>query len=92
MNNNIQKNGSFIFNNIEINKYINKNNIDCQYYLDKQSFIKLRKKLGMTQKNFSNFLGISERMVQRIEAKKYIGLNILNRLEKVLGQWKINWN
>tara|TARA_R110001592_G_scaffold109218_1_gene304735 strand:+ start:236 stop:514 length:279 start_codon:yes stop_codon:yes gene_type:complete len=92
MNNNIQKSGSFIFNNIEINKYINKNNIDCQYYLDKQSFIKLRKKLGMTQKNFSNFLGISERMVQRIEAKKYIGLNILNRLEKVLGQWKINWN
>jgi len=48
--------------------------------------------MGMTQKNFSVFLGISERMVQNIEAKKHIGLNILNRLEKVLGQWKINHN
>ena len=89
---NLQKSGSFIFNNIEINKYMNKDNIDLHYYLDNKSFILLRKKMGMTQKNFSVFLGISERAVQRIESKNHIGLNILNRLEKVLGQWKINWN
>jgi len=92
MNNNMEKSGSFIFNNIEINKYMDKDNINLHYYLDNKSFILLRKKMGMTQKNFSVFLGISERMVQNIEAKKRIGLNILNRLEKVLGQWKINWN
>jgi len=89
---NLQKSGSFIFNNIEINKYMNKHNTNLHYYLDNKSFILLRKKMGMTQKNFSVFLGISERMVQNIEAKKHIGLNILNRLEKVLGQWKINHN
>ena len=89
---NLQKSGSFIFNNIEINKYINKDNMDLHYYLDNKSFILLRKKMGMTQKNFSVFLGISERVVQRIESKNHIGLNILNRLEKVLGQWKINHN
>ena len=89
---NLQKSGYIIFNNIEINKYMNKHNINLHYYLDNKSFILLRKKMGMTQKNFSVFLGISERMVQNIEAKKHIGLNILNRLEKVLGQWKINHN
>jgi len=42
---NLQKSGSFIFNNIEINKYMNKHNINLHYYLDNKSFILLRKKI-----------------------------------------------
>jgi len=89
---NFERNGSFKYMNMEIRKYIERNKTNCEYFLNDMDFKNLRKKMGMTQKNFSVFLGISERMVQRIEAKQHIGLNILNRLEKVLGQWKFNWN
>ena len=89
---NFERNGSFKYMNMEIRKYIERNKTNCEYFLNDMDFKNLRKKMGMTQKNFSVFLGISERMVQRIEAKQHIGLNILNRLKKVLGQWKFNWN
>ena len=91
-NKNYERSGSFKYMDMEIRKYIERDNINCEYYLNDIDFKNLRKKMGMTQKKFSIFLGVSERVVQRIEAKNHIGLNILNRLEKVLGQWKFNWN
>jgi len=92
LNKNYERSGSFKYMDMEIRKYTEKENTNCEYYLNDIDFKNLRKKMGMTQKKFSVFLGISERMVQNIEAKKHIGLNILNRLEKVLGQWKFNHN
>jgi DNA-binding transcriptional regulator YiaG len=90
---NFERSGSFKFLNNEIRMYIDKNNpCSFQYYLNDFDFKNLRKIMAMNQKEFSFFLGISLRMVQRIEAKQYIGLNVLHKLKKVLGQWRFNHN
>jgi len=90
---NFERSGSFKFLNNEIRMYIDKNNpCSFQYYLNDFDFKNLRKYMGINQKEFSIFLGISLRMVQRIEAKQYIGLNVLYKLKEVLGQWKFNLN
>jgi len=84
---NFERNGSFKFLNNEIRMYIDKNNpCSFQYYLNNFDFKSLRKIMSMNQKEFSVFLGISLRMVQRIEAKQYIGLNVLYKLKEVLGE------
>ena len=84
---NFERSGSFKFLNNEVRMYIDKNNpCSFQYYLNNFDFKNLRKYMGMNQKEFSVFLGISLRMVQRIEAKQYIGLNVLYKLKEVLGE------
>ena len=84
---NFERNGSFKFLNNEIRMYIDKNNpCSFQYYLNNFDLKSLRKIMSMNQKEFSVFLGISLRMVQRIEAKQYIGLNVLYKLKEVLGE------
>jgi DNA-binding XRE family transcriptional regulator len=84
---NFERSGSFKFLNNEIRMYIDKNNpCSFQYYLNNFDFKTLRKIMSMNQKEFSVFLGISLRMVQRIEAKQYIGLNVLYKLKQVLGE------
>jgi len=92
-NKNFMKSGSFKFLDNEIRMYIDKNN-PCffQYYLNSFDFKNLRKNMGMNQKDFSIFLGVSQRSISRIESKKYIGLNLLHKLKEVLGQWKFNCN
>ena len=84
---NFKRNGSFRFLNNEIRTYIDKNNpCSFQYYLNNFDFKNLRKYMGMNQKDFSIFLGVSERSISRIESKNYVGLNLLHKLKEVLGE------
>lgn len=54
-----------------------------------ERFIKMRKNLGMTQKEFSNYLGISTGSVQAYEAGKIPKGEIFQRLSQ-LG-YDLNW-
>ena len=46
----------------------------------------------MNQKQFSQLLGISVRVISKIENGNPIGLTVINKLEKTLGESKYTWS
>lgn len=75
-----------------INTYHTPHKDGFDRYIDKDQFINLKNCLNMNQKQFSEFLGISVRTISRIENGNSIGLTVILKLEKTLGETKYTWS
>ena len=74
-----------------INTYHTPHKAGFDRYIDKDQFINLRKYLNMNQKQFSKFLNIGLRSLQKIESGNSIGSHIIDKMRNTLGETKYTW-
>ncbi len=83
--------GMFCYKGFFINTYHTPDEDGFDRYVDKDQLIYLRKSLAMNQKQFSKFLNIGLRSLQKIESGNSIGLHIIHKMQNVLGETKYTW-
>ena len=83
--------GMFSYKGFFINTYHTPFEDGFIKYVDKDQLIYLRKYLNMNQKQFSKFLNIGLRSLQKIESGNSIGSHIIDKMRNTLGETKYTW-